>query len=200
MLAVDEDLRYGRTPAGASDHLVAPRRFFDNVDFGIGDAFSLEQHAGASAVGTKHCRVKFDFSHSGGNSKLGSWGEHVLQLRRQRQGAKPRVRMLLSGHPPTRNARANIKTPTDAAPARFSTRAHSSTVAPVVMTSSTTTTRFPAKLRPAWTAKAPRTLRSRAAGPRRPCEGVRRRRTSQSAATSGPPAERIACANSAAWL
>src|SRR4051794_38703540 len=70
MLAIDEDLRYGRPPAGASDHLVAPRRFFDNIDFGIGDAFALQQHAGAGAIGAEHCRVKLDFSHSGGDSKL----------------------------------------------------------------------------------------------------------------------------------
>jgi len=38
MLAIDEDLRYGRAPVGASDHLVAPRRFFDNIDFVIRDA------------------------------------------------------------------------------------------------------------------------------------------------------------------
>jgi len=73
MLAVDEDLRYGRTPAGALDHLVAPRRFLDNVDFGVADAFALQQRTGAGAIGTEHRRVKLDFSHSGGNSKLGSW-------------------------------------------------------------------------------------------------------------------------------
>src|SRR5207237_8345867 len=132
--------------------------------------------------------------------RVGILRAYVLQLRRQHQGAKPRGRPLRSDYPPTRNARANVRTQTDAAPARFSTRAHSSTVAPVVMTSSITTTRFPAKLRPAWTANAPRTLRSRAACPRWPCDGVRRRRTRRSAATSGPPAERIARANSAAWL
>jgi hypothetical protein len=43
-------------------------------------------------------------------------------------------------------------------------------------------------------------LRVRANGPSRPCDGVRRRRTSQSGATGGPPAAWIACASIAAWL
>jgi hypothetical protein len=85
-------------------------------------------------------------------------GACFFQLSRQLATAKP-PGGLRGDYSPTRNARANVKTPTDAAPARFSTRAHSSTVAPVVMTSSITTTRFQAKLLPALTAKAPRTLR-----------------------------------------
>src|SRR5262249_46039236 len=79
----------------------------------------------------------------------------------------PRPQDLHSGdHPPTRRARARVNTPTEVAPARFKTRAHSSTVAQVVNTSSTITPLLPAKLRPARTVKAPRTLRSRAAGPK----------------------------------
>src|SRR6202043_2322475 len=166
VFAVDEDLRYGRTPAGALDHLVAPRRFLDNVDFGVADAFALQQRAGAGAIGTEHRRVKLDLSHSGGDSKLGSCGRAYPSIKATTSGCQAPWPRAGRDYPPTRNARANVKTPTDAAPARFSTRAHSSTVAPVVITSSITTTRFPAKLRPAWIAKAPRTLRSRAAGPR----------------------------------
>jgi len=49
--------------------------------------------------------------------------------------------------PPARTARARVNTPIKAAPPRRSTRAHSSTVAPVVSTSSTMTTRLPRTVR-----------------------------------------------------
>src|SRR5205809_7764478 len=88
MLAVDEDLWYGRPPAGASDHLVASRRFLDNVDFGVGDSFALQQGAGAGAIGAEHCRVKLDFSHSGGNSKMGSWGRAYPSIRTTTPGCQ----------------------------------------------------------------------------------------------------------------
>src|SRR5271169_5118108 len=110
MFAVDEDLRYGRTPAGASDHLVAPGRFLDNIDFGVIDALALQQHAGAGAVGTEHCRVKLDLSHSGGNSKLGSCRRACPSIKTTTSGCQAPEPVLRSHYPPTRNARANVKT------------------------------------------------------------------------------------------
>jgi hypothetical protein len=93
--------------------------------------------------------------------------------------------------------RAPTPEPRQTPPPHGATRAHSSAVAPVVNTSSISTMRLPATLRPRRSAKAPRTLRARASGLINPCDGVRRRRTSQSAATGGPPAPWIAWASSA---
>src|SRR5205085_2759098 len=101
---------------------------------------------------------------------------------------------------PARTDRARVSTPTHSAPARRNTRAHSSAVAPVVSTSSIMTIRLPFTLRPRRNAKAPRTFLVRAAGPSRPCIGVRRRRISQSGATGGPPGAWMACASNPAWL
>ena len=49
MLAIDKDLRHRRAPAGAPDHLVAPRRLLDDVDFGVVDALALQQRPRARA-------------------------------------------------------------------------------------------------------------------------------------------------------
>src|SRR5271166_1453988 len=138
--SADEDLRNRGTAAGAPDHLDAPRRLLDNINFSKGNAFAFQQGAGTHAVGAERRRVQLDLNHSHRASSL--------------------------VHTPVRSARARVSTPMDTAPARFSTRAHSATVAPVVITSSMITTCLPATLRRARIAKAPWTLRSRAAGPR----------------------------------
>src|ERR1043166_7192441 len=57
--------------------------------------------------------------------------------------------------PPARTARDKVRTPIDAAPPRRKTRAHSSTVAPVVKTSSTSTIRLPLPPPPPPPRKAP---------------------------------------------
>ena len=81
--------------------------------------------------------------------------------------------------------RAKASTSKRAAPARFRTRAQASTVAPVVMTSFTTTTDFPAMIlaRDGDTLKAPATLCLRWAAYRPTWLAVRRtlRSTKQSA-------------------
>src|SRR5262249_42111741 len=125
MLAVDEDLRDRGAPAGAADHLYAPCRLLDDVDLGKGGALALQQRACARAIGAEHCRIHLDFS-----------SHHQQYLERPKEN-----------YAPVRSARARVRTPTEVAPARFSTRAHSVTVAPVVNTSSTITTRLPATLR-----------------------------------------------------
>src|SRR5690606_7454931 len=94
--------------------------------------------------------------------------------------------------------RATTRLTTREAPARLSAPASASSVAPVVMTSSTIATRSPC--RRVEQAKAPRTFLSRASSGRSVCGGVSRTRT-QSAARSGartsmPTARPI----SAAWL
>jgi len=129
MLAADEDLRNRGTAAGAPDHLDAPRRLLNDINFSKGNAFALQQRAGAHAVEAERRRVQFDLNHDHRASSF-------VQT-------------------PVRSARARVSTPMDEAPARFSTRAHSSTVAPVVITSSMITTCLPATLRRARIAKAP---------------------------------------------
>src|SRR6516162_4410838 len=143
MLAVDEDLWNRGASGGAPDHFAAPCRFLGDVDVGEGNALLIEQHAGSHAVGAERRRVHLDFGHRLRHSRFGS-GDYA----------------------PVRDARASVSTPIHTAPARFSIRAHSSTVAPVVITSSMITTRFPTTLRRRPIAKAPPTLRSRAVGPR----------------------------------
>src|SRR6185312_3144299 len=84
------------------------------------------------------------------------------------------------GPPPPACTRATAATCTDAAPAAFSTRAQASAVAPVVITSSTKSTRRPASLGHArfGATKAAVTLRRRPDPERPPWLGVLRRRTS----------------------
>ncbi len=80
-----------------------------------------------------------------------------------------------------RTTRAKTSTSTAPAPPRRRVRAQAETVAPVVRTSSTSSTRRPSSraLRAGLTAKAPATLRRRWAGLKRPWEGVWRRRRRQ---------------------
>src|ERR1700719_622722 len=90
------------------------RRFLDNVDFGVADAFALQQRAGAGAIGTEHRRVKLDFSHSGGNSKSGSCGRACPSIKTTASGCQAPRPGAGRDYPPTRNARANAKHSTDA--------------------------------------------------------------------------------------
>src|SRR5438128_838226 len=114
MLAVDEDLRNRGAAAGAADHLLAPCRLLDDVDFGIGDAFALQQPASARAVWAEHRRVELDFGHCCGGS---DWAARGLS----RSSIKPTRPWCQASHcPPIRSARANVNTPIEAAPARFS--------------------------------------------------------------------------------
>src|ERR1700758_141465 len=122
MLAVDEDLRTRGAPARPPDHLATPRRLFDDVDLGVRNAFALQQGAGAGAIGAEHRRVKLNLGHCGGHSEFGSRG---LPLPFNK--AATRRVPSLGDYPPPRSARARVNTPIEAAPARFSTRAHSST-------------------------------------------------------------------------
>ena len=172
-------------PCGALDHLAAPVRLLVEVDIVVGDALPLQQRAarGRNRGSTSSCR-----------SRLRPSPAVTLRYAPSSSATAP-------DYAPVRSARARVSTPTDAAPARFRTRAHSSAVAPVVSTSSITRSACPRR----------RGLRAHGKGaahvalprpPARicPCDGVRRRRISQSAATGGPPAAWIACASSAAWL
>src|SRR5215469_9352726 len=200
MLAIYEDLRDRTAPAGAPDHLVAPRRRLDDIDLRVVDALAFQQRACPRAIRAEHRGIKLDFNHSSGGSDLGMRRCALPSIRATAPycQASGRHRAVIISRSPAR-APASKPRPTRRPPAlahertpRLSPRSF--------ITSSITTSRFPATLRPALIAKAPRTLRARAVGPRRPCTGVRRCRTSQSAATSGTPAERIGRAGIAAWL
>jgi hypothetical protein len=121
MLAVYKDLRDRRSASRTLNHLGAALGFFPDVHVEKLDALLPQQCSGPGAIGAEHCRVHLDLGHQ-------IHPELVLSV----------------NYGPIRSARARVSTPTVAAPARLRTRAHSSTVAPVVITSSTKTTRFPA--------------------------------------------------------
>jgi len=71
MFAIDEDLRNCGAAAGAPDHLVAPRRLLDDIDFGIEDALAFEETTGTRAIRTEHRRIKLHFGHCWDNSDCG---------------------------------------------------------------------------------------------------------------------------------
>jgi len=64
MLTADEDLRNRGVAAGAPDHLDAPRRLFNDINFRKGNAFVLQQGAGTHAVWAERRRVQLDLNHS----------------------------------------------------------------------------------------------------------------------------------------
>ena len=119
--------------------------------------------------------------------------------RRAIQGRHRRGRLQRGGL----TTRATVAARTSRTPMAISARAHASSVAPVVLTSSTSTTTAPwsggmpggVRLRGA---NAPRTLRWRCAAGRPVCVGVARTRRS-AAHTGGPPAPSRR-ARSSAWL
>ena len=101
------------------------------VDLGEGDALVLEQPLGPPAVGAERRGVDLDLGHVLGSGILGS-------ARRLRDWASDHM-----GCDASRTTRARVSTSTWAAPARRSTRAQAPTVAPVVSTSSTSSTVAP---------------------------------------------------------
>src|SRR5216117_2372215 len=113
-------------------------------------------------------------------------------------GERYRVPGISRNYTATYNTRATVSTPTERAPTACSARAHSPAVAPVVSTSSTSTTSAPAAVVEA--TNAPLTLARRAAASSSVWGAVARGRASQRG-DSGAPSPRATCsATSAAWL
>src|SRR3989304_1493712 len=96
--------------------------------------------------------------------------------------------------------RARVRTPTALAPASSNTRAHSATVAPVVKTSSISSTCRPATAADRDSVKAPRTLARRRSASKSVCDSVGRRRR-RALRSTGPPHRRpTRFARSTDWL
>src|SRR6266851_4597779 len=96
--------------------------------------------------------------------------------------------------------RARVRTSTRRAPAASSVRAHSSTVAPVVITSSISSTRRLATRAGRFTANARRTLSRRSLWSAEVCGGVGRIRTRVVTSSGRSSRRATAEASSAAWL
>src|SRR3954463_14705662 len=133
MLAIDKDLRDAGAAAGAADHLVAPARLFHQVDFGELDTLALKERPRPRAIGTPHCAVHLDLGHRAASPAPVSparYGAASIDL--QSRGGFRKAGLEFSyRRAPTA---PGVKTPTHSAPARRNTRAHSSAVAPVVIT------------------------------------------------------------------
>ena len=168
--------------------IISSRRFGSSihVDFGVGDALALQKGAGASTKRAPHRRVEFDLGHLDPSRALrliaSAGARHIGSTRRCARPAPGSGRR----HERRRRRAGCGRIPRPSR--RWSARRRRGRPA------------CRPRSQPRRNAKAPRTLRARARGPRRPWDGVRRRRSSQSGATGGPPAERIARASRAAWL
>src|SRR5712671_7320612 len=119
----NENLRKGRTGAGAVPHLFTQRRINGGVEFRERGFFARQQRFGGAAIAAAGTGVDFDGS-----------GHVALCF-----GILPDYMGALW----VSTTRANTSTSTEAALARNSARAQASTVAPEVRTSSTRTTRRP---------------------------------------------------------
>ncbi len=167
-------------PSGAGPHHPARYRAGDRGRAQGARARSLRARPRAAGPRPR------ELSAAGGGAGLGT------ARGRARQG-RSRRRRHSRGRDTTRAA---VTALTSAAPAARRTRAHASIVAPVVLTSSTRTTRSPATSARAIhrrSANAPLTLSCRASAGRSVCDGVAR-----SAAGHRPPARRAAPASSRA--
>src|SRR5262245_48223928 len=124
----DEDLRHSGASIGTLDHLSAPLRIAAHVDLHELDPLAGEERLGGMAKATITSGIDFNLCHR--------------RARRQNpvfRGAfaNPLIESLYMGGRAAAATRANASTLTSAAPARRSARAQASTVAPVVITSST---------------------------------------------------------------
>jgi hypothetical protein len=71
MFAIDKYLRNRGAATGTSDHLVASRRFLDDIDLGVWHALAFQETTGTRAIRTEHRRIKLYLGHCWDNSDCG---------------------------------------------------------------------------------------------------------------------------------
>src|SRR5215813_5855791 len=192
MGGADENLRHGGATIGALDHLAAPLRIAAHVDLRELDPPVGEKRLGGVAKAAKAGGINFDLCHRCAYRQI----QHLEAF------GPSLVETVYMGGRAAATTRAKVSTLTSAAPPRRSARAQASTVAPVVITSSTRIRRRPATaaLPDGLTRKAPCTLRARADWERPTCWGVAFARLSAPRASGTCDALAIASASSADWL
>src|SRR5215208_7063941 len=176
----DKNLRHGKSPLRALDHLAASLWIAAHVELCERNPLAVQKRLRRMAIGTIACDVNFDFDHA----------TRAVDL------------AFYMGGRAAATTRAKTSTSTLVAPARNSARAPASTVAPEVSTSSTSTTFCPARapLGSGGTRNAPCTFKARSDCDKPTCCGVALTRFNAPWTTGMPVTREMTSASSADWL